>query len=509
MKQKAVIYVRVSSKEQKEEGYSIPAQKRLLRDFAVKNNLTVAKVFEDNETAKRAGREAFGKMLDYLDDNPETKTVLVEKTDRLYRNLKDYVRIDELDLTVHLVKENEKLGKDASSHQKLIHGIKVLLAKNHVDNLSEEVIKGYEEKVRQGIYPGSTLPIGYKLQKIGKRSLPVVDEKNRHLAVKIFEYYATGLYSLNSLIEKIKKEGLFIPSNLPSHSRMRTLTKSSMARLIQNPIYYGDFTWKDKLHKGTHEPIITKELWDKAQAVLNRLKRKPVPKYNTIPFTFKGLLSCGECGRSITAEKKIKPSGREYVYYRCTKFQTNCQQKPINETLIHRQIAESLKTIELPQKTIEYVTEALKQSLEVKRSTADKERELLVEQKALLEKRLDRLYEDKLDENISEDFYQKKQREFADKIEIISKRLAKRTKANISYYKLGNNILELAKRASTLYQEANLEEKQQLLSFLLLNSTLKDKKVTVQYKKPFDLVHQKASCFDWRGRPDSNRRPTA
>ncbi len=509
MKQKAVIYFRVSSKDQKQGGYSIPAQKRLLRDFAKQNDITVVKEFEDNETAKQAGRYAFNQMLEYLEKHSDTKNILVEKTDRIYRNLKDYVKIDDLDLTVHLVKENEKIGKDSSSHQKLIHGIKVLMAKNYVDNLSEEVKKGYGEKLKQGIYPGSSIPVGYKLEKIGDKSFPVIDNKNKELAIKIFEYYATGLYSINSLIEKIKNEGLLIISNLPSHSRLSTLTKSSVARIIQNPFYYGDFIWKEKLYKGTHEPLISKELWDKAQTVINRFHRKPVARYNTIPFVYKGLFACEECGRSIIADKKIKPSGKEYTYYRCTKFKTNCKQQAVNENELHKQIAESLKVLEIPTKTIAYVTEALKQSLNTKRKTEDKATELLEEQKKLLEKRLDRLYEDKLDEKISEEFYSRKQKEYSNKIEVVSEKLNQRTESNVNYYKLGNDILELAKKASTLYENANLEEKQKILNYLLSNSTLKDKKALIKYKKPFDVIHQKASCRDWRGRPDSNRRPSA
>ena len=60
---KAVIYARVSSKEQEKEGYSIPAQLRLLRDYAHKNSFQVAREFTDIETAKQAGRANFGEML--------------------------------------------------------------------------------------------------------------------------------------------------------------------------------------------------------------------------------------------------------------------------------------------------------------------------------------------------------------------------------------------------------------------------------------------------------------
>src|SRR5262245_35921339 len=87
-------------------------------------------------------------------------TILVEKTDRLYRNLPDYATLDELDLDLHFVKENVVLSPDSHSSQHFMHGIKVLMAKQYVDNLSEEVKKGMREKAEQGIWP-SKAPIGY------------------------------------------------------------------------------------------------------------------------------------------------------------------------------------------------------------------------------------------------------------------------------------------------------------------------------------------------------------
>ena len=158
---KSVIYLRVSSKKQEQEGFSIPAQRKLLLEFAKSKGYKVVKEFEDDETAKAAGREHFGLMVDYIKQNKDVEAILVEKTDRLYRNFKDYVTIDELGITVFLVKENEALGKNASSHQKFIHGIKVLMAKNYVDNLREESAKGSLQKAESGIFPGSRLPLRF------------------------------------------------------------------------------------------------------------------------------------------------------------------------------------------------------------------------------------------------------------------------------------------------------------------------------------------------------------
>jgi site-specific DNA recombinase len=79
----AVIYARVSSKEQEKEGFSIPAQLKLLRDPAVARGVVVAQEYVDVETAKQTGRLSFGEMIARLRARPRIRVLLVEKTDRL------------------------------------------------------------------------------------------------------------------------------------------------------------------------------------------------------------------------------------------------------------------------------------------------------------------------------------------------------------------------------------------------------------------------------------------
>jgi site-specific DNA recombinase len=105
------------------------------------------------ETAKQTGRAAFGEMVAYLKARPSVRVMLVEKTDWLYRNLRDWVTVDELDVEMHLPKEGVVLSREPRSSEKFMHGIKVLMAKNYIDNLSEEARKGMQEKAEQGIWP--------------------------------------------------------------------------------------------------------------------------------------------------------------------------------------------------------------------------------------------------------------------------------------------------------------------------------------------------------------------
>ena len=157
----AVIYARVSSKEQEKEGFSIPAQLKLLKEYASAQGFAVAKEYVDIETAKQTGRGAFNEMVAYLHAHPDVRVMLVEKTDRLYRNLKDWVTVDELEVEIHFPKEGVVVSRESRSSEKFMHGIKVLMAKNYIDNLSEEARKGMQEKAEQGIWP-TVAPIGYR-----------------------------------------------------------------------------------------------------------------------------------------------------------------------------------------------------------------------------------------------------------------------------------------------------------------------------------------------------------
>src|ERR1700693_1157001 len=189
----AVIYARVSSKDQEREGYSIPAQLKLLREYAQKNDFQIDREFVDVETAKMAGRKNFGEMVRYLEKSPACRVVIAEKTDRLYRNLRDCLTLEDLDAEIHLPKEGQIISKDSRSQAKLIHGIHVVLARNYIENLKEEVKKGMREKAEQGIYPGRP-PLGYRNNTIAHTI--EIDPVRAPVAKRMFELYATGRLSL-------------------------------------------------------------------------------------------------------------------------------------------------------------------------------------------------------------------------------------------------------------------------------------------------------------------------
>ncbi|MFH1047830.1 MAG: recombinase family protein, partial [Patescibacteria group bacterium] len=464
----------------------------------------IVKTFEDSETAKRAGRKQFGEMLKFIESNKKVTAILVEKTDRLYRNFKDYGIIDDLmnerSLTVYLVKEREILNKNSTSQQKFIHGIKTLMAKNFIDNLSEETKKGLQEKLERGEYPGLA-PLGYVncLNPETKHNTVMQNPNTKDLVVRVFELYTSGNYSLEAITERVEKEGL--TAKLPANKK---LYKSSIDRMLRNPFYYGDFYRKGKLYHGNHEPLISFDTWKQAQDILAGRGYKPAPKpYNTLPFPFKNIFTCGECGRQITAERK---KGK-YDYYRCTKFERECKQKPVSGTVIENAFREQLAIFDYPDEMIDYVTEGLRRSLHDKRAYEDNRRDNLTAEKTKLCRRLDTMYEDKLDGSIGEERYNGLFNRYSERLVEIDSELSKYSKAEIDYYEFGRHILELARNAKNLYELGTDAEKRQLAADLLSNSILKDGKPEFTLKQPFSLIAKRApfgTRSTWGGQRESN-----
>lgn len=115
--------------------------------------------------------------------------MLVEKTDRLYRNFKDYVILEDLDVEIHLPKEGQVIGKNAKSQAKLAHGIHLVIARNYIENLREEVMTGMRQKAEQGIFP-SRPPLGYWNNRV-ERTIEVNPDK-APVVKRLFELYAAG-----------------------------------------------------------------------------------------------------------------------------------------------------------------------------------------------------------------------------------------------------------------------------------------------------------------------------
>ncbi len=168
--------------------------------------------------------------------------------------------VDELDVEMHFPKEGVVLSRESRSSEKFMHGIKVLMAKNYIDNLSEEARKGMTEKAEQGIWPTKT-PLGYKnvTGPDGKKVI-AVEPKQAPIVARLFEWYARGDISLKEVARKAYAAGLTYPK---SGARVPV---STVHTILRNRIYTGWFEWNGKLIQGKHAALVPLELWELCRA---------------------------------------------------------------------------------------------------------------------------------------------------------------------------------------------------------------------------------------------------
>jgi DNA invertase Pin-like site-specific DNA recombinase len=468
---KAVIYVRVSSKEQRDEGYSIPAQLKLLRQYARKNEFKVLAEYEESETAKQSGRTEFRKMLRLLGKDGSIDAILVEKTDRLYRNFYDVAKVEELGRTIHFVKDGQILSPDAKSSDRLQHNVKVVLARHYIDNLSEETKKGMREKAEQGLFP-SYAPLGY----VNNRETGRIDVDFSRAGVirELFVLYAGGDHSIRDLVRIARERGL-------RSRKGRTLQKSFVARILTNPIYIGDFTWNGTYYEGKHEAILTRSLFERVQ---DQLIDRHTPRTKKKKFAFRGLIRCGNCGCLITAE--VKKS--RYIYYRCTHGRGDCAEKPIREERLAELLGEPLKRLKITPDRLEWILDALKASHEDEKAFHRREVRRLEDERDSTKVKIDRLYEDRLSGVITEEFWKEKYEEFSARKRSIEAGIEEHSNADSSYLESGARILELAKNAYSLYVKQDPFEQRKLLDLMVSNCTLQGGRVDVQLNEVFQIL---------------------
>ena len=488
----AVMYVRVSSKEQ-EQGFSIPAQRQLLNEYAQREGIHVVQEFEDVETAKRAGRSSFGEMVAFLREKSSTcRILLVEKTDRLYRNIKDWVTIDELSIEVHFVKENVVLSEDSRSSEKFMHGIKVLMAKNYIDNLGEEVRKGMIEKARQGHWP-TVAPVGYQNNLATHRIEP--DPERAPIIAKLFEWYASGEYSLKALTKKAAAVGL------TNRTGGTPLVKAKIHQLLQNPIYHGDFYWLGQLHQGLHKPIISRDLFARVQDVFAAANHS---KHTKRRHAFAGLVTCGRCGCAFTAETKKG----QYVYYHCTGHRGPCGNTYVREEELVRQFGEILKQVRIPAELAGKLATVLRESQSDKEKFVRTSMLRLQQQQMLLRSKLDRVYEDRLSDAIPDELWTTKSAELQEELRRVRTEMERHEVASDAYEAAGLQILELAQTAYSSYVAKNPREQARLVKTLVSNSTFDRGSLSPTYIKPFDVLANGGKTGDWLLRLDSNQQPS-
>ncbi len=226
---------------------------------------------------------------------------------------------------------------DASvSSEKFVHGIKVLMAKNYLDNLSEESRKGLQEKARQGIWP-SWAPVGYRnvVRADGKRVIDV-DPELGPIVARAFDAYATGAYSVAQVATMAADWGLrYRKSRKP-------VPPGKVHAMLRTRLYMGEFEWKGHCYPGIHEPLVSRDAWDRVQDILSG-RARPRRRRRRHELLFSGMVCCGRCaaeGRRFQLVGEVQKE--RYVYYHCEGCRRRSRARYVRQDILLRAFLEVL-----------------------------------------------------------------------------------------------------------------------------------------------------------------------
>ncbi len=472
---KAVLYCRVSSKEQEEAGYSLPSQEKLLKEYAYRKNFAVAKTFLIAESASGAKqRKVFSEMIKFTEKN-KVPNILCEKVDRLTRNLKDALAVNDWleekpERQVHFVKTNLVIHKGAKSDEKFRWDIEIVLAKKYIANLSEEVRKGQKEKIAQGWLPTKP-PLGYKTVGEKRYTTQVIDEEVAPRIRDMFAWYATGNYSLYKLEDELYKAGL----------RTRSGKKLGISRihlLLSDPYYYGKIRWNNDVTQGKQEPLIRKDVFDKVQSILKRKLKNPLyTKHNSL---FKAKIHCEHCGGLVTWELQ---KGRWYghcnnhsQYRKCLK-KTYIQEKDVEEQIVgfFEKIAPKNNAV------LEVIEDIIRQ--ENAQIILERETEITKLSGLLvaIRKQKDKYFDAKINKEAPLELCERRIAECIEEESNLESAFARASDKSDEYQQLRLVIHELAYKSKEIYENALVDEKRLLFAQIFTNIAQDGLKIKPEY----------------------------
>ena len=521
------LYCRKSSEDKQRQIASIDDQVHALMQIVEREQLTLlGKPLKEEKSAKDPKRPVFDEMIERI-KNGEANGIICWDIDRLTRN-----PIDGGTLAWMLQKGVIRAIKTPSrtyypEDAGLLLSIEQGRATDFVIRLSKNVKRGLNGKASRGWRP-SAGPIGYINVGVEKGSKTIANDPQRfELVRKMWDLFLTGTYSV-STIRDIATNDWGLRTLQRKKIGGKPLSMSHMYKIFGDSFYYGYFPWKDldtgeeKMIKGNHQPMITEAEYWRAQTLLGK---KGKPRAQTREFAFTGLITCGECNGSVTAEEKHqlicsecrfkfayenkhacpkcltpigemkKPTILHYTYYHCVKKpRRDCTQGSIRLQDLEAQFKEELQKITVDQ---EYLNLALDYLKDRQSSFGKEETAMRGSLEAAYEScqtRLKNLHAAYISpQNSKQELYTSE--EFAkQKAEITAERDELKKQLSLVEETLDKSLLATVRTfnfcafALHHFNTGDLRKKRAIFGTIGSNLVLKDKKLTIDKLHPFLLI---------------------
>jgi site-specific DNA recombinase len=459
----AVLYLRVSTREQAErggkpEGFSIPAQREACSRRAEQLGARVVDEFIDaGESARSASRPELQRMLAYLAENPTTY-VIVHKVDRLARS-----RADDIEINLAIRKAGSTLisvteNVDQTPSGMLLHGIMSSIAEFYSQNLAAEVVKGTEQKVRAGGTP-TLAPIGYlnfRTVTDGRDIRTIVLDPQRSLHIRwAFETYASGDWSLNRLAAELEIRGL---TRRPTATRdARPVPANKLHEILQNRYYIGYVTWRGVEYPGKHEPLIDTETFEQVQRVMQARRQSSTRPQRHTPY-LAGSLYCGRCGSKLIYSVSTGRRGDKYAYWLCLgrhKYKNGCDLPYLAEEKVEDAIDQRWQHEQLTKTQADLLREGLLADLQDYIAATEVDRQRLTERIHAIRRERVKWAEKAMDESVPRDIARTKQQALAGQLQQAESQLGRLGIVQADHAVLITAATKLASDVARAYQDSS------------------------------------------------------
>lgn len=467
---KAHLIARVSTEDQED---ALPAQRYRLTDYGDKQ-FTAYDYHQLQESAYKEGRKEFAKVINIIQQETEVVAVVFDKIDRFSRDssadetrsLRKLCLIGEIEL--HFISDNLVLRETSSANQWFMLGLGETTAEYNSRSTSDNVKRRFAQMLRDGKILGQA-HYGYRNVDRGHGDKWVdIEPFEAQIVKSAYEWYATATYSLSTLRKRIKGEyGVVIPA-------------SKLGVILKNPFYMGEMRYKGKLYPHKYNRLITEDLYEKVQQVFAGYKIKPTI-YAGLPYLYRGLISCSECGCRITFEKKKA----KYVYGHCTQKKGHHGATYVNEDILTDQFKKTIEQITMPQDAYEFVRSELSKSIDNEVKARENNISTTEGEIKKYDNRIERVYEDYLDGKIPEDLYTRKFKEYTESKQALVKARKKFELVGKDRFMDMSYLLDLSRNAKKLFEKGTFEQKRELIKMLGSNLELEGKQLRWELKKPF------------------------
>lgn len=489
---KYFLYCRKSSEDEDRQIISIESQRREMeRLVATWSDIEVVEVYEESFSAKAPGRALFGEMIKRIEAG-EAQGIIAWHPDRLARNSIDGGRIIYL-LDTGCLKDLRfaTFTFENNSQGKFMLSIVFGYSKYYVDSLSENIRRGIRTKTENGWLSGLA-PIGYLNDEVTRTIVP--DPDRFELIKEIWRLMLTGAYSPRRIMEIANHEwGLRTMKRKRSGGKVLSL--SGVYRVLSNPFYAGILQREGKTYPGRHPAMVTLDEFDRIQELLGR-PRQPRPKIREFAFT--GLIRCGACGLSVTAEEKVNRHGSHYIYYHCTKRRLDhrCDQPCIQAAELERQVVQFLRETTIPDRFHRWAIAKLDRVAEREGDAAMARSRSLAQARTSVEKELQNLTKLRIRDLLTDDEYVK-QRQELEREQIKIAQSLKTLEQPETRFEPDRMLVSFSNSAVSWFEAGDVRTKRLILTIVGSNPLLKDKKLIIGVQKPFRRWFNSESFPAW------------